>query len=290
MSLLNVFAPYNVRTQKNGQLRCMCPFRDKHTGVGTGQGLESMYLSPDINSFHCFSCGAKGKLTTLLMSDMFEIPFFEAVEYVRLTEYRKEVKDTIHSTQSEYMIDFSKPPKEFLERGFSKELLKYFRVGMTDKPNVAAIPLYDFERNLQGIKYRNLKEREFWYNEGFEKDHYLYNFNPNAPYTILVEGETDTWRAHSWGYFVSSSLSKNLSPEQAEIIANSKVDKVYLSLNSDMPGVIGTHKAYKLLSKYKDVEILNLPAKDVDECKPRTFKHSFENPVNYAEFRLLTNT
>jgi len=286
MSLLTVFAKYHPEVMSNGQIRSMCPFRENHTGTGTGQGLESFRISPEINAYHCFSCHAKGNLIKLLTSDRFDVPAFEALTYVRLTEYKREIKDSINDTKSEYYIDFNSPPKQFLDRGFSKELLKYFRVGSTDTENVAGIPYYDFHNKLQGIKYRNMKSKDFWYSEGFQKEKYLYNFNPNAPYMIVTEGETDTWRAHSWRYFVCASLGSSLSDDQAELL--SKIPKIYLAYNTDLPGVRCTDAAYKKLYKYTDVEILNLPAKDIDDCTYRQFVNAFNNPVSYAEFKLLT--
>jgi DNA primase len=286
MSLLKIFARYHVETMSNGQLKSMCPFRENHTGGGTGQGLESFRISPDINAYHCFSCKAKGNLIKLLTSDKFDVPFFEALEYVRLTEYKKEVKDSINGADAEYYIDFNKPPKEFLNRGFSKELLRYFRVGMTDQPHTAGIPHYSYENELLGIKFRNLKEKDFWYSPGYIKENNLYNFNPKAPYMIVTEGETDTWRAHSWGYFICASMGTSLSEAQAEML--SVIPKVYLGYNTDLPGVRCTNQAYQLLHKYTDVEILNLPANDIDECSFRQFKASFNNPVHYGTFKLMT--
>lgn len=258
---------------------------------------EKVYCAevPDTHSFvledyiltgNCFSCHAKGNLINLLTSDMFDIPFFEALEYVRLTEYKKEIKDTINGSDSEYFIDFNRPPKQFLDRGFSKELLRYFRVGMTQQKNVAGIPHYNYKNELMGIKYRNLEEKNFWYSEGYVKENGLYNFNPKAPYMVVCEGESDSWRAHSWGYFACASLGSSLSEKQAEML--SKIPKVYLAYNTDMPGVRCTDGAYKLLNRYTDVEILNLPANDIDDCSFRQFKYAFNNPVNYATFKLLT--
>lgn len=51
MELIDVVAEFSPR-ESGSQLRMECPFREKHTD---GSGQMSMFLTPDINAYHCFS-------------------------------------------------------------------------------------------------------------------------------------------------------------------------------------------------------------------------------------------
>jgi DNA primase len=54
--------------QFNGQLRGVCPFRENHSNLGnSGDGSNSFFMTPEMNSYHCFSCKAKGRLSVILI-------------------------------------------------------------------------------------------------------------------------------------------------------------------------------------------------------------------------------
>ena len=123
LSLMEIFKDYSPVQMSNGQIRMECPFRENHAD---GSGRMSFFVSPDINAYHCFSCGAKGNLVKLLTT-RFKVNYFEAVGLVRFTEYKKEKVEF----DLDVMWDFHKSPEEFMHRGYSKDTLEHFRVGMT---------------------------------------------------------------------------------------------------------------------------------------------------------------
>lgn len=298
MKLLEILEKQNANPTllSSGQIRVMCPFRDLHTG---GDGLESMFLTPDINAYHCFSCRSKGRLTVLLTSK-YEIPLFEAMEMVHIDEYKKEKKQSLED--DDYYWDL-KLPDVFEARGFTKELLvNKFKVGtkfITNKDGVrqkvTVIPNY-WDGELRGIAYRidvqrrdgTYKRISSWNSDGFNKEEYLYNGDARyKDYVIIVEGQSDVWRLFSYGYNVYGVLGSSLSDWQAEQIR--KVKKVYIAGDCDLPGIRASESWYKKLYLHTDVEFINYPASDPCACKARPFKKAFENPCNYAEFKELTS-
>lgn len=277
--LIDVLAEYNPKILYNGQVRMMCPFRENHEGkksYASGYGEKSMFVSQDMNVYHCFSCGAKGKATKLL-TNKFGLSYYDAVEYVSLIPLEKKVKEFELADWWDLI-----PPKQFTDRRFTKDTLEYFKVGLNRKKEIV-IPLY-LERELKGIKYRN--KRDFWYTESFDKRLFLYNYNPDWEYTIIVEGETDVWRLHQYGLNATALLGTSLSEEQIEMF--SKIPKIYLALDNDEPGIIAYNRCYKGLHKQCDVEFINYPAKDPGSCGRRKFLEAYEEPTNYAIFKLLT--
>ena len=287
-SLLDIVKAHSPDIQANGQIRMQCPFRENHEGkyaAASGDGSKSFFISPDINAYHCFSCKEKGKATVLLQK-RFGIPYFTAIEYVTLTETlikeRKEFELMIH-----WKIV---PPKELIERGFSAETLKHFKLGYSKKEII--IPLF-MNKKLVGIKYRSLDRSStypFWYSDGFHKEIYLYNYDLERSikngYTIIVEGETDTFRLFDYGYDVTSTLGTSLSDEHVEML--SKIPKIYMAYDSDNPGITGMHKAYNKLKRLTDVEFINYLAKDPADSTKRNFAYGFKHACNYGEFKILT--
>ena len=103
---MEIFKDYSPVQMSNGQIRMECPFRENHSD---GSGRMSFFVSPDINAYHCFSCGSKGNLVRLLTT-RFKVNYFEAVGLVRFTEYRKEKVEF----DLDVMWDFHKSPEEFM--------------------------------------------------------------------------------------------------------------------------------------------------------------------------------
>ena len=277
--LMDVLSPYSPRLLSSGQIRMECPFRENHTD---GSGRQSFFLSPDINAYHCFSCGVKGSIIRLLTTK-FGVGYFTAVEYVRLTEYVSEKKP--------FELDIHwniKLPDSFLKRGFHKDVLEHFRLGTTDKGETV-IPFYDnFNRptKLLGYQIRADGEKRFVKNSGnFDKKHYLYNLDTSFNYTILVEGYSDVFRIYQHGFNACATLGTSLSDEQAELLYG--FDKVYLARDNDLPGRIAIEKDYQKL--YKHVEVLLIPytQKDPGAClSSKVWKRAFNNATDYITYSI----
>lgn len=283
MDLLEVLKEYSPKVLSSGQINIQCAFPENHSA--DSQKRLQMFISPGINAYHCFSCGAKGKLTTLLTNkDKFNVPFFEALEMVHIDTYEKTKKADLSDTDYYWTLE---SPEEFVTRGFKETTLSKFKVGRGEKGEIV-IPMY-WNDVLRGLKYRvNKPKRKFWYSSDFDKESYLYNGDAEyRDYCILVEGETDLWRLLEWGFQPYGTLGTSLSEFQLEHIAKCK--KVYLAGNTDLAGIKATKRWYEKLHKFTDVEILNLPANDVCDCTYREFKNAFNNPCSFAEFNYLIN-
>jgi DNA primase len=275
--LLEVLEKYNPRVMSNGQIRMECPFRENHTD---GSGRQSFFLSPDINAYHCFSCEAKGSLIKLLTTRM-GVGYFDAVEYVRLTDYTPKKKD--------FELDIYwnlELPETFLKRGFKREVLEHFRLGTTDD-GYSVIPFYDSfvtPRKLLGYQKRKDGVRRFVSNSSFfDKKHYLYNLDTSFDYVILVEGYSDVFRLYQHGYNACATLGTSLSDEQAEMLYGFK--KVYLARDNDLPGRIAIEKDYHKLHKHVEILLIPYTQKDPAECiSPKVWKKAFDNATDYFTY------
>lgn len=260
---MEIFDDFSPQLMSNGQIRMECPFRENHED---GSGKMSFFVSPDINAYHCFSCHSHGNLVRLLTT-MFKVNYFEAISMVRLTDYKPEKKEF----DLDIIWDMDNSPKEFLDRGYSKECLKHFRVGTTDEGAIL-IPYYkSFSPPNDLVGYQ-----ERWYSpsrrvknsKGFEKKSYLYNLDYSYDYTIVVEGQSDVWRVWQHGYNVCALMGSDMSSEQVRML--SKFKRVYLALDNDVAGRRGTEIAYHLLKNHCDVRLIPYTTKDPGECKSKS--------------------
>lgn len=281
ISLMDIFSDFSPQLMSNGQIRMECPLRENHAD---GSGKMSFFASPDINAWHCFSCGAHGNLVRLLTT-RFKINYFEAVGMVRLTDYHPDKKEF----DLDLMWDMNKSPEEFLLRGYTKECLKHFRVGTTDSGSIL-IPYYrDFNYPTDLLGYQ-----ERWYSgdkrrvknsKGFNKKEYLYNLDYSKDYTILVEGQSDVWRLYQHGYNACALMGSDISDWQIERL--SKFKRIYLALDNDEAGRRGVERCNYLLKNQTDIMLIPYDTKDPGDCSSKKdWDEFFNSSTDYVVYSM----
>lgn len=280
ISLMEIFKDYSPVQMSNGQIRMECPFRDNHKD---GSGRMSFFVSPDINAYHCFSCGAKGNLVRLLTT-RFKVNYFEAVGLVRLTEYKKDKEEF----DLDLSWDYNKLPAEFIKRGYSKDTLRHFRVGTTDNDEIL-IPYYkDFTHPVELVGYQKR-----WYskgnrivrnNKGFNKKEYLYNFDTTYEYVVIVEGQSDVWRLYQYGYNACAVMGSDMSVWQRDRLSSFK--RVYLALDNDTAGRRATEICNHLLKNHVEVLLVPYRSKDPGECSRDEWIEAFSESTDYLVYSM----
>ena len=279
-NLLDIFSEFSPQLMSNGQIRMECPFRENHPD---GSGRMSFFVSPEINAWHCFSCHEHGNLVRLLTTK-FKVNYFEAMSMVNLTEYKPEKKEF----DLDVIWDMTSPPEEFLDRGYSRDCLKHFRVGTTDKGSIL-IPYYkNFNSPTELVGYQ-----ERWYSpdrrvknsKGFEKKSYLYNLDYSEDYVVLVEGQSDVWRVWQHGFNACALMGSDMSDIQVGLLSRFKT--VYLALDNDEAGRRGTEIAYHLLKNHCNVLLVPYTTKDPGECVSKDdWKESFFTSTDYVVYSM----
>lgn len=280
IDLMDVFKEYSPQIMSNGQIRMECPFRDKHPD---GSGKLSFFVSPEINAYHCFSCKSHGNLVRLLTT-MFKVNYFEAMNMVRLTDYTPRKKEFDLDT----MWDINNPPKEFLKRGYAINTLRHFRVGTGEDCEIF-IPYYtDFNRPFELVGYQKRwysPSRRVRNSKGFERANYLYNLDYRFPYTILVEGQSDVWRLFQHGHNATALMGADISDEQIKKL--SKFTHIYLALDNDEAGRRATEICYHSLKNETDVLLIPYTTKDPGECLSKDeWEDSFNSSTSYLDYSM----
>lgn len=192
------------------------------------------------------------------------------------------------------------PATYYVQRGYSKEILDRYDVGLCDKPqkpfyNRIVVPVYTSEFKYLGAVARTILPKcnkcGFWHNNecpidklsqykaskwvnstGFRADSILYNLNYALPeinktgVVILVEGAGDVWRLEEAGIHNGLAILGNeISPIQSSLLQTTGALKIIPLLDEDKGGSEGKSLLKKSLGRIYEFIDVSLPQKDVGE-------------------------
>lgn len=278
-----VFSAFHPKAVRN-QYRMTCPFRENHDA--SNDGSNSFFITPDINAYHCFSCGAKGSLLALLTVRL-RLPFMAAFDMVSFDNIDRILNPKQRQLDLIDTIIPLDPPKAFVDRGFSERLLRVFKVGSIG--DEIYIPRYDEVGNLVAIKHRI--GRNFWYTpENFAKELELYNYHRvvnKHKKVIIVEGETDVYQSCKNGLWnVVAPSGGELTDAQVEMLA--VFDEYYLAYDNDKAGTRYLEIAHdKLRYLGKPIHVMGYDADDPGKCGRTEWQRAYDEAIDYAEYTFM---
>ena len=233
-------------------IMCTCPI---HKG-----GMEqtpSLGINKDSGVVHCFTCGYKGDIVTLV-SDCYDISYSQA--------YRKLVGHFIYSggrvldigidrdtTQSSYIpyntiapyISANAPAWNYLQgRGVdANKLYNKFPVGYDMTTNSVVFYIRDLKNRYIGSKTRSIQGKRFANATGAKKSTYLYGayellqsaWQPEDPVWIC-ESEIDALTVWSRGGYAVAIGGSHISNRQLQILKTLGVRRIIDGLDKDEVG------------------------------------------------------
>ena len=233
-------------------IMCTCPI---HKG-----GMEqtpSLGINKDSGVVHCFTCGYKGDIVTLV-SDCYDISYSQA--------YRKLVGHFIYSggrvldigidrdtTQSSYIpyntiapyILANAPAWNYLQgRGVdANKLYNKFPVGYDMTTNSVVFYIRDLKNRYIGSKTRSIQGKRFANATGAKKSTYLYGayellqsaWQPEDPVWIC-ESEIDALTVWSRGGYAVAIGGSHISNRQLQILKTLGVRRIIDGLDKDESG------------------------------------------------------
>lgn len=141
VNIIDIISEYLPLTQRGRNYFGVCPFHDDHS--------PSMSVSPDLQIYTCFSCGATGNVFKFIM-DYENISFMEAVKViaskggidvdVNTFTPKKVVNNDLYEMydiarklyQNNINSDYGKQAKEYLrDRQITEEIIKEFGIGLS---------------------------------------------------------------------------------------------------------------------------------------------------------------
>jgi hypothetical protein len=228
-------------------------------------GPGHFYINELKEVFYCQKCGQRGHLLSLKkrLGDL--PPISHVSEYSKtkippktidlaiIEKYHKDLLDTPEALS--YLMD---------ERSFTLETIKTFKLGLKD--GTIVIPYFEDHLCL-GIKYRGIKEKTFYREEGCPS--ILFNVDQARKYqgsVILSEGEFDAIAYDQVGFPNVVSVpngAESFSDEWIDYLEQS--EQIYLSYDMDEAGRRGVEKVADKLGRHRCWDVL-LPLKDAGDC------------------------
>ena len=233
-------------------IMCTCPI---HKG-----GMEqtpSLGINKESGVVHCFTCGYKGDIVTLV-SDCYDISYSQA--------YRKLVGHFIYSggrvldigidrdtTQSNFIpystiapyISANVPAWNYLQgRGVdASKLYNVFPVGYDKTTNSVIFYIRDLKNRYIGSKTRSIQGKRFANATGAKKSTYLYGayellqsaWQPEDPVWIC-ESEIDALTVWSRGGYAVAIGGSHISNRQLQILKTLGVRRIIDGLDKDEAG------------------------------------------------------
>jgi len=236
---------------------------------------------------------------------------YDYIKLGRLLSKERSIKST-DITRSLIRSKLKIPAQYFLDRGFSKETLDKYDVGLCTTPKKemsyrVVVPIYDdFHKNMVGCvgrstnqqcekcgmyHYKNCPANDLekqwarkWVNSsGCNTGDYLYNYwyakdqIVKTGNIILVEGQGDVWRLEEAGYHnVLGLFGSNLTDSQKILLDKLGAFNILICTDSDDAGEQGREKIKKKCERYYNLYDVYLPQKDVGDMNKEEIVRLFE--------------
>ena len=232
-------------------IMCTCPI---HKG-----GMEqtpSLGINKESGVVHCFTCGYKGDIVTLV-SDCYDISYSQA--------YRKLVGHFVYSGRRVLDIDITPtrtapttipsshvrhytlhnlPVLQYLSgRGISPTVANDFPIGYNPDRGTAMFYVQDLKGNFIYYKERAINRKAFYNTTGVKKSDYLYgayqllqsSWQPEDPVWIC-ESEIDALTVWSRGGYAVAIGGSHISKAQLNILKTLGVRRLVDGLDRDEAG------------------------------------------------------
>jgi twinkle protein len=227
-----------------------CPF--------CGDQKNHFYISASTGAFHCFKCEEKGNLFSLKkrLGDLPEQRYIpKPTKTIDLEKVELRHKALLENKEALNYLQ--------VERGFSLETIKQFRLGC--EGDWIAIP-YLLGGEL--TKYRRFRGEgeKFRREPGLDSDLYVTPNPSGNGEVIITEGEFDAISLTQLGFsnVVSVSVGANsFKPEWIDFFEPFK--KIYVCFDNDQKGNEGAEKLAQRLGRYRCHRV-RLPQKDGNQC------------------------
>ena len=279
---------FNIIEEKGQDIVCQCPFHKDGMEQHAACFIYNDSSDPNIEfgTYHCFACGAKGKLKTLVgfclninkeeseywLIDNFGSSYVEEVKIMDRFEFGKQkarpyldesILDSFEYNNSNalnYLIN---------KRHLSKEVIDYFKLGYNVETASITFPCRDLSGHLVGIFERNIISKRFHIPKINPKPVYLLyeNVMLNYNFVYIAESQINALTLFSWGY-PAVALFGTGSKSQYEDLKKSGIRKFCCVFDGDNAGREGLKKFinnmsdtslifYKILPEGKDVNDLS---------------------------------
>jgi len=265
-----VFATLSRLTPTNTGYKALCP-NPEHKDTKLG----NFHINLSKGYMKCFSCGWSKSVFDFLIEG--GVSFAEAYKF--FIEPRE-----LENREVLFPIAIG-APKEFLDRGFTKETLEHFKVGYSEHDGRIEIPVIFYDK-VVGVVYRKPGKKLFS-NDGFLMHDFIYNYEPTEE-RYFTEGFTDVFRTYQNGVEnISATMGVSITPKQLALMRRHKV--IHLGYDYDYAGVSAMYHIYYSLRDYVDINVLPFKAdlgdkNDLGNCSKVSIEKAVKRISPFVNF------
>lgn len=253
----------------------------------------SMYVNVRKGVFFCQSCHASGtidKLARQVNAALTAEPNLAALSD-EIQALREMEVERFRVYPEAWLNQFDFPHRYWRQRGFSKSIIKRFRLGHDAERNCVTIPMRNSQGQPLGVIRRRLDDGypRYIYPKGFAMKKYLwgeYEARRRGGTLVVVEGSLDAISVYEAGYAAVAMLGSRMTRYQATRIKSMGVRRVVAMTDDDDAGHHAVETIYDALDgvlldvvdwsavRYRD------PAEAPTEVRARLIRHA----IPYAEW------
>lgn len=280
-----------LRDIKEGDPAIMvtCPFHKNHNEQKPACGVFTRpYKGFKTGDFHCFACNAAGSLSKLIGSCFYEDEEFGEEWLYQTFGGEREYADLLspieldkgrqkpQTLDESVLLQFDYYHPYMWERGLSKEVVDYFRIGYDHVRNAITFPVWDEKNNLKFITARSVTSKTFFIPKEAEKPLYLLNFAlaKNVPVLMITEAQIDALTAWQYGFPCCATFG-NISDEQINTLNKSGIRLFVTAFDNDEYGEKFTKRFNKHIRDDVLIYRLNFPPgkKDLNDLTQEEFNN-----------------
>ncbi len=266
---------------KGSEIRVTCP----HHGDGKEKNPDC-YINED-GVWHCFACGASGKLPKFIgecfdkdekfgedwLLDNCKTELQYCIGDDDLYDFSFEKKETKEYLDESILNTFQTWHPYLSKRGLKKEVCEKFKLRYDPKSECIVFPVWDETNRLYMLTRRSVNSKKFIIDSDKEKPLYLYNYvkGKNLREVTIVESQFNCLTLWGWG-IPSIAMFGTGTQHQYEILNNSNIIHYFLCFDGDNAGDKGIRNFLKNIRKDVFVDIILMPrGKDVNDLSEQEF-------------------
>ena len=164
-------------------------------------------------------------------------------------------------------------PQFIYDRGFSKEIMDYYKAGSNPYTGSFILPIYHPLGLVGWFARANSNQRIVSYNDGFLANKLIFNQDilgfKRIDKLCLTEGPLDAIWMCQHGFYAAALFGASMSDEQADIINQLDIGELVLCFDNDEAGRIVTKQVKERFANNKIVSTALIPPgyKDVQDIR-----------------------
>ena len=263
----------NVESEVDSDFIIYCPF---HGNMRTPAGEVDKITG----IFFCFSCHKACDLIELIMTTSGRT-YFESARYIKGKETTssieqdvakklivkpvyKQFDEVVVKRLNSSVLDSPRASRYYQGRLITKESVKKFSLGFSEKQDMVTIPVHSPDAMLVGFVGRSIEGKEFKNTPGLPKGKVLFNLHrvKTSRTVYVVESSFDVIRLDQVGIPAVATLGANVSNAQIELLQKYFNDIIVIADNDEAGGNMKTRlverlgnrvSVLQLEKQYKDI-------------------------------------